>query len=259
MKSVQVFVPKELTAFPILIPFLVVGRKLRETLFKYLKCARKFPWWKEAVKARFLHFRWQSSVFYSIKQVCLDVPLIGRKCDGLDLTTCQDVVLYDLNCQQVIQHRQSWYFKPNFQVSSFEECQALKAKGMDCHPVVQGDNLRIRRMVGQLHAFEICEDFPSGEVCQEEEVEVCQPSINAVEKTCREDEVWTFSWSCLHWSRARWRSAWWRWLRSATLAPFVDIFQLFHWWRFARMCQVTNDYITWNNLKIGGFLLSLLN
>ena len=60
---------------------------------------------------------------------------------------------------------------------------------MDCHPVVQGDSLRIRRMVGQLHAFEICEDFPSGEVCQEEEVEVCQPSINAVEKTCREDEV----------------------------------------------------------------------
>ena len=158
-----------------------------------------------------------------------------------------------------IQHRQSWYFKPNFQVSSFEECQALKAKGMDCHPVVEGDNLRIRRMVGQLHAFEICEDFPSGEVCQEEEVEVCQPSIIAVEKTCREDEVWTFSWSCLHWSRARWRSAWWRWLRSATLAPFVDLFQLFHWWRFARMCQVTNDYITWNNLKIGGFLLSLLN
>ena len=38
VKSVQVFEPKGLTAFPIL-----AGRKLREKLFKYLKCAKKFP------------------------------------------------------------------------------------------------------------------------------------------------------------------------------------------------------------------------
>ena len=44
-------------------------------------------------------------------------------------------------------------------------------------------------MAGALQAFEICEDYPGGEVCKEVEVEVCQPSDNEEDKLCPEVEV----------------------------------------------------------------------
>ena len=44
-------------------------------------------------------------------------------------------------------------------------------------------------MAGGLQAFEICEDYPGGEVCKEMEVEVCQPSDNEEDKLCPEVEV----------------------------------------------------------------------
>ena len=72
------------------------------------------------------------------------------------------------------------------QVSSIE-CQALWDQGGDCHYVMEGEKHRTRRMAGMaggLQAFEICEDYPGGEVCKEMEVELCQPSDNEEDNLC---------------------------------------------------------------------------
>ena len=45
---------------------------------------------------------------------------------------------------------------------------------------------------GGAQAFEICEDYPGGEVCKEVEVEVCQPSDNEEDNLCSEVEVMLF-------------------------------------------------------------------
>ena len=44
-------------------------------------------------------------------------------------------------------------------------------------------------MAGGVQAFEICEDYPGGEVCKEMEVQVCQPSDNEEDNLCSEVEV----------------------------------------------------------------------
>ena len=44
-------------------------------------------------------------------------------------------------------------------------------------------------VAGGMQAFEICEDFPEGEVCREVELEVCHTSNDAVDKPCLEVEV----------------------------------------------------------------------
>jgi len=103
-------------------------------------------------------------------KVCHEVPVTGRQCDGLDLENCQEVAVNELKCRQV----------------SINECQALWDQGGDCHYVqVQGD----KPSSDGLQAFEICEDYPGGEVCQEEEVEVCQLSNGVEDKLCSEVQV----------------------------------------------------------------------
>jgi len=169
-----------------------------------------------------------------IGQVCHDIPVTGRQCDGLDLENCQEVAVSELKCRQV----------------STAECQALWDQGGDCHYVLDAcpvvASLPISQCAGQenscwaigqpdvdcpnyglccfngcanvcsaegpaplpaplpvpapipvtrpngpgaLQAFEICEDYPGGEVCKEVEVEVCQPSDNEEDKLCPEVEV----------------------------------------------------------------------
>merc|ERR1712192_175487 len=108
-----------------------------------------------------------------IGEVCHDIPVTGRQCDGFDLENCKEVAVNELKCWQV----------------STEECQALWDEGGDCHYVLEGDKHRSRRMAGGLQAFKICEDYPGGEVCKEEEVEVCQPSDDEEDNLCSEVEV----------------------------------------------------------------------
>jgi len=124
-------------------------------------------------------------------EVCSDVPVTGSQCDGLDLENCKKVAVNELKCRQV----------------SSIECQALWDRGGDCHyagvegdkhvssrgnreekvdkPVSEGDKME----AGGMQAFEICEDFPEGEVCREVELEVCHTSDDAVDKPCLEVEV----------------------------------------------------------------------
>ena len=35
-------------------------------------------------------------------QVCHDIPVTGRQCDGLDLENCQEVAVSELKCRQVL-------------------------------------------------------------------------------------------------------------------------------------------------------------
>jgi len=104
-------------------------------------------------------------------EVCHDVPVTGRQCDALDLENCREVAVKELKCRQV----------------SGIECQALWDRGGDCH-YVQGQDQE-NKQSGGLQAFEICEDYPGGEVCQEQEVEVCQLSNGVEDKLCPEVEV----------------------------------------------------------------------
>ena len=131
-------------------------------------------------------------------EVCSDVPVTGRQCDGLDLENCQEVPVNKLKCRQV----------------SSIECQALRDRGGDCrYAGVEGDKHILERgpkieaswrpaalgglsegdkppVAGGMQAFEICDDFPKGEVCREVEMEVCHASKDAEEeKLCREVEM----------------------------------------------------------------------
>jgi len=108
-----------------------------------------------------------------IGEVCHDIPVTGRQCDGLDLENCKEVAVNELICRQV----------------TSIECQALWDQGGDCHYLLEGDKHRTRRMAGGVQAFEICEDYPGGEVCKEMEVELCQPSDNEEDILCSEVEV----------------------------------------------------------------------
>ena len=51
--------------------------------------------------------------------------------------------------------------------------------------VAEGD----KPVAGEMHAFEICEDIPEGEVCREVELEVCHTSNEVEDELCPEVEV----------------------------------------------------------------------